>query len=94
LDSIILNSLFTLLIFYFIAYFYSLHSFCVYLYSYIFSISNMPPTGSEQSGQVLHSRSREIVSDVYKYMKETGPAVTVRNIGAEVGETTNGCIGK
>jgi hypothetical protein len=71
-------SLFIVLIFYFIVYFYSLIFFFVYLYLYTFSISfNMPPTRS-------NSQSREIVSNEYKYMKEAGPTITVKNIGVEV----------
>jgi hypothetical protein len=29
---------------------------------------------------LLHLRSREIISNVYKYMKEAGPTVTVKDI--------------
>jgi hypothetical protein len=44
----------------------------------------MPSTGSKLSGKLLHSQSREIVSNVYKYMKEAWPTITVKNIGVEV----------
>jgi hypothetical protein len=33
---------------------------------------------------VLHSQSREIVSNVCKYMKEAGQTITVKNTGVEV----------
>jgi hypothetical protein len=48
----------------------------------------MPPTGSKLGGKVLHSQSREIVSNVYKYMKEAGAKITVKNIGLEVAKVT------
>jgi hypothetical protein len=54
----------------------------------------MPPTGSKLSEKELHSQSIEIVSNVYKYMKEAGPTITVKNVGMEVAKATNRCIGE
>jgi hypothetical protein len=54
----------------------------------------MPPTGRKLNGKELLSQSREFVGNVYKYMKEAGLTITVKNIGVEVAKATNGCIGK
>jgi hypothetical protein len=72
-----------------------IHCFLIELIFVHSSISfNTPATGSKLNGKVLHSQSREIVTNVYKYMKEAGPTITVKNKGVEVAKATNGCIGK
>jgi hypothetical protein len=40
------------------------------------------------SGKELHSQSRETVFNVYNYMKEAGPTITVKNIGVEIAKAT------
>jgi hypothetical protein len=43
---------------------------CLFIFVHVSFSFNMQLTWSKLSGKVLHSQSREIVSDVYKYMKE------------------------
>lgn len=56
--------------------FYSLFLFvafllCLFIIVHISVSFNMPATRSKLSGEVLHSQTREIGSNVYKYMKGT-----------------------
>lgn len=49
----------------------------------------MPPTQSKLKGKVLHSQSREIVSNVYRYFKSKGDSpIVIKNITKSIAEAT------